>query len=309
MKTSHLSASAIKLSVLIPAFDEEKTLPILVSELLRQATAAGALHPHDEVEIVIASDDGVDYAGLLPKDPRLVFCPPLVKTGPAVARTRALHAATGTHIVPIDADDTVSATFIPSVLQALKSSPAVATRARYRRDGQVIRALTGDELTKESFLGFSGSVPIVTPRHWVHAYPDVVAEDAVSVINALHRAGGRLKVIDAAYNIETHDLSYCARTGSSFAQRYAAHLQEAQQIAKTIGNPAIAAAVAELFIQRIDMNGKYEAELERGHAMDYNDFVVKQAQLDKEKAVARHPTDFANFKPHNHVAEDSSLSH
>lgn len=308
MKTSLLQTPVIKLSVLIPAFDEEKTLPVLVAELLRQATAAGALHPHDEVEIVIASDDGIDYASLLPKDPRLVFCSPQVKTGPAMARTRALQTATGTHIVPIDADDTVGATFISTALGALKAFPAVATRARYRRDGQVIRALPGDLLTKESFLHFSGSVPVITPRHWVQAYPDVVAEDAVSVLNALHRAGGSLRVIDEVYNIETHEQSFCARTGSGFSRRYAAHLQEAQQIATTIGNPAIADAVAELFIQRIDMNRKYEAELARGHAMDYNDFVVKQTQLETEKVVARHPTDFANFKPHTNTTGDSSLS-
>ncbi|WP_455233050.1 glycosyltransferase [Geopseudomonas aromaticivorans] len=95
-----------RLSLLIPAHQAMATLPPLVCKLLAQA---GDAYP---VEIVISVDDGQDYRAILPADERIRYAEEGFKSGPAVARNRALAEATGSHVCPIDADDDVSDLFL-----------------------------------------------------------------------------------------------------------------------------------------------------------------------------------------------------
>lgn len=100
------------ISVIIPAYRAEPFVRRAVQSVLGQTLAPG--------EIVIASDDGTDYAALLREggiaDPRIrcVFTGG-VGTGPSRARNTALDAAQGRIIATLDADDLLA----PDALEIL----------------------------------------------------------------------------------------------------------------------------------------------------------------------------------------------
>ena len=100
------------ISVIIPAYGAEAFLHRAVRSVLGQTCPPS--------EIVIASDDGTDYAELLRgrglSDPR-IRCVSTggVGTGPANARNTALAAAGGRIIATIDADDLLA----PRALEVL----------------------------------------------------------------------------------------------------------------------------------------------------------------------------------------------
>jgi glycosyltransferase involved in cell wall biosynthesis len=90
------------ISVIIPACRAEPFIQRAVQSALRQTRPPS--------EIVIASDDGVDYAALLRErglaDPRIrCVSTGTVRSGPANARNTALAAAGGRIIATLDADD------------------------------------------------------------------------------------------------------------------------------------------------------------------------------------------------------------
>jgi glycosyltransferase involved in cell wall biosynthesis len=259
----------------MPAYREEKVISSLVMGLLQQADDALSEYPGLHLELIIASDDANDYSKLLPNDRRIHYCEPGFKTGPAIARTRALHRATGRFAIAIDADDTVCESFIRSVYAATHVYDAFAVRAHYVKAGQRVRSLEVDTLTLDNFIAYSGSAPVVFPRHWMTAYPDVVAEDAVSVVSVMNLAGGSLPVIEAQYNITTHPESFCARLGSQFSRLYAEHLADVENIAEVVGNPAIEGMLALLYQARLEVNTAYEACLSSGRDIDYHEFVVE----------------------------------
>lgn len=100
------------LSVIIPAYRAEPYIRRAVQSLLGQTRPPS--------EIVIASDDGVDYADLLREgglaDPRIRCVPTReVRGGPASARNTALDAARGRIVATLDADDLLA----PRALEVL----------------------------------------------------------------------------------------------------------------------------------------------------------------------------------------------
>jgi len=264
------------LSILMPAYREQRVIGGLVQDLLRQADQAAEHYPDYRLEIVLASDDLFDYSSILPLDDRLVFCKPAMATGPSLARSRALDKARGKFVVAIDADDTVSDNFIEKVFSATNRHQAFAIKTSYYKASKLIRSLEVTTLTLENFIAYSGSASVVYPRDWMKAYPDVVAEDAVAVVNVMQRAGGSLPVIDAQYNIATHPESFCARLGSQFSRLYADHLQSVDEIATTTGNPKIKGMLHALFEARIRVNDEFEASLKAGEGLDYHEFMVSR---------------------------------
>lgn len=127
-------------SVVIPAYRAEPFIQRTVRGVLGQTWT--------NFEVVIASDDGIDYAALLrdggisDSRVRCVFTGG-VGTGPASARNVALDAARGRIIATLDADDLLD----PRALEVL-APLAVAHGAVYSRTRFIDHA-TGTEL--ESF--------------------------------------------------------------------------------------------------------------------------------------------------------------
>lgn len=270
------------LSVLIPAYREQQGIGNLVRDLLIQADDALKKHTDYHLEVVIASDDMFDYSSILPVDPRLVFCEPKMATGPSLARSRALDKSRGKLVVAIDADDAVCSDFIDKVYAASKVHQAFAVKTSYLKSTTVVRSLEVKTLNLENFIEYSGSASVVFPREWIAAYPDVVAEDAVAVINTIQRAGGCLPVIDAHYKIATHPESFCARLGSQFSKLYAEHLENIDDIARVTGNPEIVGMLRTLYSERIRVNNEYEFALSTGRDLGYHEFIVSQKASDSE---------------------------
>ncbi|MFA9113236.1 glycosyltransferase family 2 protein [Pseudomonas aeruginosa] len=264
----HLPASTpYRLSLLVPAHSAQHCLPPLVSRLLAQSTA------QSPIEIVVSSDDGFDYASILPSDKRIVFAESGLNTGPATARNRALAAATGTHVCMMDADDSVSGLFLATVFKGLALHPAFAVRSVYVRDGAVVRAFLERILTLESYVSFYGSVLVVAPRDGFPEYQDVLVEDGLSTLAVMHSNGGVLPVVNAEYRINLHEKSYCASLGHTFTARYRQHLLEVGSLAQRLGSPAIEPMLRRMYKTRLAMSVAYDTYLEAGGWLDYHGFV------------------------------------
>jgi glycosyltransferase involved in cell wall biosynthesis len=125
------------ISAIIPAYSAQPLIHRAVRSVLQQTCPPS--------EIVIASDDGADYAHLLRgggiSDPRIrCVSTRAVRTGPANARNTALDAARGRMIATLDADDVLA----PRALEIL--APAARLHgAAYCRPSFVDQA-AGTEL-------------------------------------------------------------------------------------------------------------------------------------------------------------------
>jgi len=115
-------------SVVIPAYRAEPFIQRTVRSILGQTWT--------NVEVVIASDDGVDYAALLGdggiSDSR-VRCVITggVGTGPARARNTALDAARGRIIATLDADDLLAPGALEILVPLASVHGAVYSRIRF----------------------------------------------------------------------------------------------------------------------------------------------------------------------------------
>jgi glycosyltransferase involved in cell wall biosynthesis len=154
------------ISVIIPAHRAEPFIRRAVLSVLRQTRPPS--------EIVIASDDGVDYAALLREegltDPRIrcVFTG-AVRGGPANARNTALSAAGGRIIATLDADDLLA----PRALEIL-APLARLHGAAYCRPSFIDQA-TGrplKSLDRRLPTGQAGLEGVLTSQ--VHTYAGIV---------------------------------------------------------------------------------------------------------------------------------------
>jgi glycosyltransferase involved in cell wall biosynthesis len=125
------------ISVIIPAYQAEPYIGRAVQSVLGQTCAPA--------EIVIASDDGTDYAALLRArglaDPRIrCVSTGAVRTGPANARNRALDAAHGRIVATLDADDLLEPRALETLVPLARSHGAAYCRPSF------VDQATGTEL-------------------------------------------------------------------------------------------------------------------------------------------------------------------
>lgn len=107
-------------SVVIPCFNAGRHLAEAVQSALAQTWG--------ELEIVIVDDGSTDAATLALLEsahwPRTrVFRQP--NAGPAAARNHAIREARGDYILPLDADDTIDATYVEKAVAVLDTRPEV----------------------------------------------------------------------------------------------------------------------------------------------------------------------------------------
>ncbi len=186
------------LSVLIAAHRLRGMVPAAVASVLDRAEGAG-------VEVVVASDDGTDYAPLLPPDPRLRFTAVgPVASGAHAARNRALAVATGAHVMILDGDDALEgppdaiaralaearragAVLVPSIVR----DPACAEVRRMPPAGT---ACFGFAPWREAF----SSLHLIVRRDLVQPFPDFrLIDDVLFDLRALAAAGGEVPVASA----------------------------------------------------------------------------------------------------------------
>lgn len=269
-----------QLSILIPAYNSTRSLPPLVVNLLAQA--AGRY----DIELVICPDDGADYPSLLPDDSRITFAPCGLKSGPGIARTRALNSAKGDFVTWVDADDWLDDSYLANVFMGLERHTAFAVRPEYRRQDGVVRRLNANVLDAKRLCDFYGSVPVVAPRHWLTCFPDVVAEDVIVSMRVLRANGGSLPVVNAGYHFILNDESYCARYGATFSVAYRDNLSSLESLAISMGTAELVDDLKILFETRLAMSEKFDSEIALDPDADYHQFVLCQSNKPIESSCA-----------------------
>lgn len=154
------------ISVIIPAYRAEP--------FIRHAVLSALAQTRSPLEVVIAADDGVDYAALLRAgglaDPRIRCVQTgAARTGPANARNTALDAARGRIVATLDADDLLA----PRALEIL--APLAGTHgAAYCRPAFVDQASGAAlrSLDRPLPTGPAGLEDILTSQ--IHTYAGIV---------------------------------------------------------------------------------------------------------------------------------------
>ena len=122
-----LDDSSFKLSILMPAYNEESTIVQAVDEILSTEYPC-------EIELIVVDDGSTDRTEALlsrVEDDRLIVHRHLVNRGKGAALQTALSLASGTHLLPFDADLEYAADDIPRLLQpVLKGRCSVVYGAR-----------------------------------------------------------------------------------------------------------------------------------------------------------------------------------
>lgn len=262
-----MSSDLPVVSFLIAAHQAGDCLPGLVEKILDQAGGGRYF------ELVISPDCPLDYRALLPADDRIVFAPAGLRSGPSAARTRALRAASGTHVCLLDADDDIGDDFMPAVEAALQRYEAFCLRSIYQLASRRFKQYSGAEVDYVSYMDYYGSVQPVVPRAWLPLYPDYVAEDAIVMVSALFRAGGRLPVVDALYVARLSDESYCSRNSGRFTQMYQEAIANMPAIALSMGVPGALPHLVDAFQARMAMSKSFDQHVDSGGRLGYHDFV------------------------------------
>ena len=260
------------ISILIPAFNATRTLPGLVEHLLAQA---GSRY---DIEIVISPDDDSDYPSLLPDDPRITYAPSGLMSGPGVARTRALNAASGDHVTWIDADDWVDEGYIASLHIGLEHHTAFAVRPEYRRQGSLVRRLNVNRLDAKGLSHFYGSIPVVAPRDWLTCFPDTVAEDVIASMRVLRLNAGTLPVVNAGYHFLLNQDSFCAQNGALFSCAYSDNLNNLEALSASMGGSDSIPDLKLLFESRLAMSIAFDEAIAGDPGADYHLFVLGRQQ-------------------------------
>jgi glycosyltransferase involved in cell wall biosynthesis len=186
------------LSILIAAHRLRDLAPDAVTSALARAEQTA-------VEIIIASDDGTDYAPLLPADPRLRFTAVgPVATGAHAARNRALALAAGAHVMILDADDALEGppdAIAQALAQARPCGAVVVPSIVRNPDGRALRRIPTegqDRFGLDAWREAFASLHLIARRDLVQPFADFrLIDDVVFDLRALAAAGGQAPVARA----------------------------------------------------------------------------------------------------------------
>ena len=270
-------------SVIIPAYRAESFIHGAVKSVLDQTVPPS--------EVVIASDDGVDYGALLRNSGladariRCVFTDAL-QSGPANARNTALAAAHGSIIATLDADDV----FAPTALEVL-APLAIEHGAAYSRP-RFIDYTTGAELQSLDRSIASGPVQleeiltsqihtyagIVFDRTRVHArWPEWMArwEDVYFYVRCFDDVAYMYHVAETLYTYHRVSGSICNRpeTGEEYVA-WADDLAVRMENGDTLGlaNPASREIFRRFLRGRHGIERAFVRALEEGVCRDFHAF-------------------------------------
>jgi dolichol-phosphate hexosyltransferase len=120
-------AASFKLSIVMPAYNEERTIARAIDEVLRSD------YPCD-IELIVVDDGSTDGTGVLlsqVRDTRVIVHHHPVNQGKGAALLSAISLATGTYVLPFDADLEYVPEDIPRMLEpVLKGRCSVVYGAR-----------------------------------------------------------------------------------------------------------------------------------------------------------------------------------
>lgn len=279
------------ISVIIPAYRAEAYIRKTVESVLRQTAPVS--------EIVIASDDGQDYAVLLTEQG---LCDPRIRcvftggtgTGVASARNAALRAATGPIVVSLDADDLLE----PDALAVL--GPLAQAHGAAYSNHRVVDFESGAELPNYNRELPEGPVPLgevlISNLHTYACiafdlqrladvgWPADISrwEDVLFFAACADALGGLYHTPQRLFVYHRRQGSICNRpeTEEEF-KKWGKWLLQALGTHAYLRyrNPAIEQALRAYFRGQVTLQANFQERLTAGEPMDYQRFLRDNLQL------------------------------
>lgn len=232
------------LSILIAAHRLRQEVPLAVASVFERAAGVA-------VEVVVASDDGTDYAEVLPADGRLRFTPVgPVASGAHAARNRALSVASGRHVLMLDGDDALEGPVdaIATALQAIGPAGAVVVPSIVRElSGEMVRRVPDEGVRCFGFAGWASafaSLHLIARRDLAPDFrPFRLIDDVLFDLTVLAAAGGEVPVAEGlAYRYQLRPGQATDTEGGRFDAEYARALGLIVADGAGLGGQARAAA-------------------------------------------------------------------
>lgn len=212
-----MSKPAPLVSVIIPAYKARATL----SAALASIASSGL--PEDQIEVVIAPDDGDSYEGLPDHGLPLVRCARHhIATGAGPARNRAIARAEGRYIAFLDADDTWAPGYLATLLPLARRAGAAFGHTCIVAQGERLFHLPDtcrDHLEFEDFGRTGASFHPVLRRDLAGPFVDRPSQDVLHAIEVLSCVGGAAPLGPGIY--ELHLSAQSASANADFATRVA----------------------------------------------------------------------------------------
>lgn len=281
-------------SIITPAFNAQSHLQDAVASALAQS--------YDNWEMLIVSDDGVDYQQHLSergiRDERCrFFSSPAYGSGPNVARNVALKAARGRWIAPLDADDVYFPDRILLLLDAAvktglsldnvlvrQLSNEVHSGAESNNTDLVYSVDHGAATADFDFKKFKQSlVPLLflfSREHIDRGWDEDIARGADTLFNlrGLERAGGKaMFVCKPQHEYRVHEQSMCHAQGSEalFVEAYRYTLERLRTDGLGFQETDFRRDVSAMLEEKQQINAEYKQAVQDGYAGNYQNFATE----------------------------------
>ena len=254
-------------SVLIPAYRAEASVMACLRSLLAEENAGVA------AEFLLESDDGTDYAAAAALSPMVrVGRTGLVRSGVGAARNRALTRAVAPFVTYVDADDTVSADYLPKLLAVARPSGAVAVTRVLQSGAEVARFGTPGTLLDFAALSRHGaSFRGLFVRDGLPTFQNDLSQDILHMAEVLLQRGP-IPITRAVYDLHLSQGSVTAADDFS-ARVDAAYLRHIQRLGTEYAGHADLEKAQALFQAKRALNLRYAAEARPGES--YYGFIAR----------------------------------
>lgn len=272
------------ISIIIPAYRAKPTLARAVRSALTQSWT--------DIEVIVVSDDGFDYDGLLRtegiSDNRLRFASTgRTASGCHNARNVGLMLARGDFIAALDADDL----YLParlSVLLPLAIADGAAT------DNPIVVSEAGGAVLYRAFPPESApsrldaaalldlSVPLFPLVAREYAEPRLpgieLGEDFVANLRLIDRLGGLTVHGEALseYRVVSGSLAHNDTSAEGFEKSYTAMIERLENGDRLGLSPSTAAIARGRLIQKRDFNRTFAVARASDPALDFQTFAARR---------------------------------
>ena len=244
-------------SVIVPAYRAGDTIGAALGSVVSAGLA------RDDVEVVVASDDGIDYAGFAPSGLTCVFVPPgPVGTGPSLARNRAMDVARGDYLAFLDADDLFAPAYLSTLLPLARGAGASAGRSLFRLSGRdFLRLPRGDTLSFGDIADSGASFHVLVRREMAGRFRDILSEDILHLVETMALCGGTLPIGGTDYIVNLTAGSVTDQAGvSGRLDRDYRRIIDWISAGDTRVPPDLRTGAAGIFAAKIGLNAAFAAQ-------------------------------------------------